>query len=109
RRQWHRRSATEAETESGPLPSWNAYITGPIPDQARAVARLGTPAMVMLIRARAEAAFFRGMARGQLRAIRRRRADGSAYPALYEDLALYIRHCRAWHGLAVALRLSVDK
>jgi hypothetical protein len=90
------------------LAELESLYDGPIPDQARAVARFGTPAMVMLIRARAETAFFRGMVRGQLRTIRRRRADGSAYPALYEDLALYLRHCRAWHGLAVTLQSAID-
>jgi hypothetical protein len=74
---------------------------GPIPPQARAVARLGSPAMVLLVRARAEAAFFRGMVRGQVTAIRRRRADGSFYPALIDDLRLYLRYCRAWQRLAV--------
>jgi len=95
-------------TRVGALAELESLYNGPIPDQARAVARFGTPAMVMLIRARAETAFFRGMVRGQLRTIRRRRADGSAYPALYEDLALYLRHCRAWHSYAVTLRLAVD-
>jgi hypothetical protein len=95
-------------TRAGSLVELESLDNGPIPDHARAVARLGTPAMVMLVRARAETAFFRGMVRGQLRAIRRRRADGSAYPALYEDLALYLRHSRAWHALAIALRSAVD-
>jgi hypothetical protein len=81
---------------------------GPIPPQARAIALLGTPAMVMLVRARAEAAFFRCMARGQLRAIRRRRADGSFYAALIDDLRLYLRHYRAWRHLAATLAMRLE-
>jgi hypothetical protein len=40
------------------------------------------------------------MARGQIRAIRRRHADNSFYPALAEDLAFYLRHWRAWRRVA---------
>ena len=48
------------------------------------------------------------MVRGQLRAIRRRRADGSFYPALIDDLRLYLGHCRAWQRLAVTLAAGLD-
>src|SRR5690348_2426646 len=69
---------------------------GPIPEPARSIARIGSPAALMLVRATAEAAFFTAMARAQLATIRRRRADGTSYPALIADLALYRRQRRAW-------------
>jgi len=40
------------------------------------------------------------MVRGQLRAIRARRADGSFYPKMLADLALYRRQHRRWRRLA---------
>ena len=91
------------------LGALEALYNGPIPPLARAVAQLGGRDMVMLIRARAEAAFFRGMVRGQLRAIRRRRADGSFYAALIDDLRLYLGHCRAWQRLAVTLAARLER
>jgi hypothetical protein len=56
--------------------------------------------MVLLVRARAETAFFAAMIRGQAKTIRQRRGDGSFYPALLHDLDLYRRQYRAWRRLA---------
>jgi hypothetical protein len=67
------------------------------------VAHHGSPALVLLARPRGEAAFFAAMASGQIRTLRRRRADGSGYPALVDDLAFYLRHRRAWRRVAAAL------
>jgi hypothetical protein len=94
--------ATSEAARTDPAALESRY-DGPIPPQVRAVARLGSPAMVLLVRARAEAAFFRAMVRGQVRTIRRRRADGSFYPALIDDLRLYLRYVRAWQHLAVRM------
>ena len=79
-----------------------ATYDGPIPEPARRAAQRGSAAL-LLMRARAESAFFAAMIRGQLATIRRRRADGSFYPALIEDLALYRRQYRAWRRLAAQL------
>jgi hypothetical protein len=78
-------------------------FNGPIPEPARLAARHGSSAIVLRMRAGGEAGFFRAMARGQIRAIRRRRDDGSFYPALAEDLAFYLRHWRAWRHVASKL------
>jgi len=71
-------------------------FNGPIPEAARLAARHGSSGIVLKIRARGEAGLFRAMARGQIQAIRRRRDDGSFYPALADDLAFYLRQWRAW-------------
>jgi hypothetical protein len=80
---------------------------GIIPAAVLAVAKHGTPEMVALIRASGEIAFFRSMVRGQIKTIRARRADGSYYPALIEDLQLYARQFRAWNRLTVELRRKI--
>jgi hypothetical protein len=86
-----------------PLPATAALerrYDGPIPPPLRLIAQLGSARAVRRLRAEGQAAFFTAMARGQLRAIRLRRADGSFYPALLADLALYRRERRRWRRIA---------
>ena len=86
-----------------PLPDLDALercYDGTIPQSLRLAARLGSAAAVRRLHAEGQAAFFTAMARGQLAAIRARRADGSFYPALLDDLALYRRERRRWRRLA---------
>jgi hypothetical protein len=64
---------------------------------------------VLKIRARGEAGLFRAMARGQIQAIRRRRDDGSFYPALADDLAFYLRQWRAWRRVVVELGPAIGE
>src|SRR6266478_890490 len=78
-----------------------------IPAAALAVARFGSPEMVALIRARGETAFFRSMLLGQLKTIRRRRADGTSYPALFTDLQLYRQQFRRWNRVAAEMRRAI--
>src|SRR5260221_5181983 len=80
---------------------------GPIPPAALAVARFGSPEMVALVRAHGETAFFRSMVLGQLKTIRMRRADGTYYPALLDDLRLYRRQFRGWNRVAAELRRAI--
>ena len=77
---------------------------GPPPPEERLVALAGSGERHAYLQAVAEAAFFTAMIRGQLRTIRRRRADGSFYPALLSDLALYRRQRRGWHRIVLACR-----
>src|SRR6266403_1826030 len=80
---------------------------GPIPPAAQALARFGSPEMVALVRARGESAFFRSMVLGQLKTIRKRRADGSCYPALFTDLQLYRQQFRRWNRVAAEMRRAI--
>jgi len=64
---------------------------------------------VLKIRARGEARLFRAMARGQIEAIRRRRDDGSFYPALADDLAFYLRQWRAWRRVVAELGPAISE
>jgi hypothetical protein len=73
---------------------------GPIPPAFVAAALAGEVEFGEILRARGEAAFFAALIRGQIATIRRRRADGSCYPALLADLACYRRQRRAWWGRA---------
>ena len=73
---------------------------GPVPPPLRLAARLGSARAARRLQAEGQAAFFTAMIRGQLRAIRLRRADGSFYPALLADLALYRRERRRWRRIA---------
>jgi hypothetical protein len=73
---------------------------GPVPPDLCRAALLGSARAVRLLHAEAQAGFFAAMIRGQIGAIRSRRVDGSVYPALYDDLALYRRERRRWRGLA---------
>lgn len=95
----HRGNAASAAT----LDELERLYNGPIPEPARSIARLGSPTALLLVRATAEAAFFAAMARGQLRTIRQRRADGTCYPALFDDLALYRRQRCWWRRLATTI------
>jgi len=72
---------------------------GPLSGEARRIALAGSPMRHVALQAAAEAAFFHAMIRGQIRTIRSRRADGSFYPALLDDLRLYRRQWRAWRRL----------
>jgi hypothetical protein len=81
---------------------------GPIPEEARRIARCGSGTRLRFFEAVGQADFFRRMARGQLDIIRRRRMGGSFYPALVEDLALYRREARRWARLARALRAELS-
>ncbi len=69
---------------------------GPIPQPEIALARHGSAETVLRLHAIGQAAFFRRMIDGQISAIRQRRRDGSFYPALLADLALYRREWRQW-------------
>jgi hypothetical protein len=81
-------------------------FNGPIPVAARDLARHGTDAPVLLLRARGEVSFFSAMARVQLRTLRQRRANRNSHPALVADLGLYLRHRRAWHRVAAAFAIA---
>src|SRR6266849_800133 len=82
---------------------------GPIPPVVRAVARYGSPEMVLLVRARGEAAFFRSMVLGQVKTIRARRAGGTFYPALLTDLRWYRHQFRGWNRIAAQMRRAIDQ
>jgi hypothetical protein len=73
---------------------------GPIPEPLRRIARHGSGHVVRRLHAAGQAAFFTAMARGQIRAIRLRRRDGSFYPAMLEDLGLYRDERRRWRQRA---------
>jgi hypothetical protein len=79
---------------------------GPIPDALREEARLGSAEAVERLFATGQAAFLRSLIRGQIALIRRRRSDGTAYPALIRDLLLYRSEWRAWQRRCRALRDS---
>jgi hypothetical protein len=81
---------------------------GMIPRAVLDVVRCGSPEMVALIRANGEVALFRSMTLGQIKTIRARRADGSYYPALLDDLAMYRHQHRAWNRIAHELRRKAD-
>jgi hypothetical protein len=67
---------------------------GPVPEALRRAARVG--ALAAYLESAGQTAFFAAMVRGQIATIRRRRADGTVYPALFADLALYRREWRRW-------------
>jgi len=78
------------------LAELEARYNGPIPRAALEFALSQRSAgEVALLAARARAIGSRLFVEGQLRAIRRRRADGSAYPALLEDFRSYWLSYRA--------------
>ncbi len=79
-------------------------FNGPVPGPLRLLAQHGSAHRVLLLEAEAQAAFFEAMLRGQIALIRRRRADGSFYPALLADLVFYRRHWRHWRRRARLLR-----
>ncbi len=80
-----------------------AVYNGPVPEPTLRAAHLGSALAALRIRAGAETSFFAAMVKGQIATIRRRRADGSHYPALLDDLALYRRQFRAWRRFAASL------
>ncbi len=77
---------------------------GPIPRRLRLSARLGGPQQVELLVAEGQTAFFRQMIAGQIATIRQRRRNGSFYPALVADLALYRERWRHWRRRVAKLR-----
>lgn len=79
-----------------------------IPAPVLAVARYGSPEMVAFLKAVGQRAFYRSMIAGQIKAIRVRRADGSFYPSLLSDLAMYRRQFSAWNKIAHEMRRKVD-
>jgi len=82
-------------------------FNGPIPEPLRLAAQLGSAELCRLRQAEAQAAFLKALLRGQVRLIRRRRAEGSFHPLLLDDLRLYRRRWRHWHRRAVALRTAL--
>src|SRR5229473_7449097 len=85
----------------------NQLYDGPIPPVVLAVARFGSAEMVLLMRARGEAAFFRSMILGQIKTIRARRADGTFYPALFTDLRWYRDQFRGWNRIVAQMRRAI--
>lgn len=79
----------------------------PLSGKARRVARCGSETRLRLIEATGQAEFFRSLARGQVAIIRRRRRDGSFYPDLMDDLALYRRETARWARHARGLRAQL--
>ncbi len=82
---------------------------GPVPPVVLAIAHCGSPEMVLFIRARGEAAFFRSMILGQIKTIRARRADGTFYPALLTDLRWYWHQFRGWNCIVVQMRHAIGQ
>jgi hypothetical protein len=80
---------------------------GPPPPNERLVALAGGDVRHAYLQAVAESVFFSAMIRGQLRTVRSRRADGSFYPALRSDLALYRRQRRAWRRIALSCEAAL--
>jgi hypothetical protein len=77
---------------------------GPVPQQQRLAARLASPAALGLLVAEGEATFYKRLVLGQIRTIRARRADGTAYPELFDDLRFYRDGWRDWNRQRHALR-----
>jgi hypothetical protein len=91
--------AASARDRREPLPRLallERRYDGPPPPSERAIALAGSAQRHGRLQAASETAFFRTMIAGQIRTIRQRRADGSFYPALLSDLALYRRQWRGW-------------
>ena len=85
------------------------FYDGEIPAHQRAIARLGSAEPVALMAARGNRRFYREMARGQVRAIRMRREDGTFYPSMIEDLALYLRRFRDFNREVVELERAATR
>lgn len=79
---------------------------GPVPEGLRLTAHLGSAEAVELLFAIGEATFYRTLVTRQLDVIRRRRADGSFYASLLDDLRYYRAAWRQWHRRAHALRAA---
>jgi hypothetical protein len=84
------------------LAALERHHDGPPSEGARCVALAGSSERHAWLQAAAETAFFRAMVKGQIGTIRRRREEGSFYPALLSDLALYRRQWRAWRRILTA-------
>jgi hypothetical protein len=83
-------------------------VDGTLSDPLRRLIALGgTPEMLALAEANGQVAFWTEMARGQGRAIRARWAEGTMYPEMRDDLALYLRSRRKWQRIAADLRRVV--
>lgn len=82
-------------------------FNGPVPEPLRQAAQLGSTELCRLRQAEAQAAFLKALLRGQIRLIRQRRAEHSAYPSLLDDLRLYRRRWRHWHRRAAALQAAM--
>ena len=80
---------------------------GAIPEAERRLARFG-PSLIERLVAEGQAAFFRAAVLGQIDIIRRRRRDGSFYPALLDDLACYRRHWRRWRRVLYRLAAGAE-
>lgn len=81
---------------------------GPIPEMQRRAVLLGSACAAQHHHAAAQARFFAGRLRRQVRAIRLCRADGGVVPGMIADLALYRRECRRWRALARSLQNPAD-
>ncbi len=79
---------------------------GPIPEPLLEVVRCGSVERAEQLFAAAQARFFREMVTRQVAVIRARRCEGSAYPSLADDLALYRRGWQLWHRRMRTLALS---
>ena len=80
---------------------------GPVPEGLLLAARFGSAQSAELLLAEGQAAFFKTMVLAQIRIIRERRSDGSFYPALLADLALYRRCWRRRQRQCRALRAAL--
>ena len=81
-----------------------ARYDGVLPPQLERARRYGTLWAANLARAEAEVAFFRRMTHAQLRAMRRRRRDGTFYPDMRKDLAFYRAAAWRWRLLVHHIR-----
>ena len=73
---------------------------GPVPEGLRLAAHLGSAEAAEVLFAAGEEAFHKSMVTRQLEIIRRRRADGSFYTSLLDDLQHYRDAWRQWHRRA---------
>ena len=92
----------------GALEELERSYDGPIPHEARLVARLGSPEWLRLIEAEGQIRFFRDMIGRQIEAIRRARMFGDVPCSLPNDLALYRRQRVAWRREAKRLASLVQ-
>lgn len=79
---------------------------GPVPDNLRLAAHLGSAAAVELMVVAGELAFWKSLALRQIDVIRRRRADGSFYESLVDDLRTYRDGWRRWNRRSHRLRAA---
>jgi hypothetical protein len=77
---------------------------GPVPEPELLLARFGSAAAVARLEAAGNTAFYRRLLRQQIALIRRRRADGTFYPALLADLRFYRERWRHWRRALHRLR-----